>query len=407
MFTNGIPEGNRRKRVRKGTKSCSECSSICSGCQERNTPCLSQEYADDHHSPSAEDLRMAHRMARVESLLETLMDKPPPQNSVDGLTRSSIPAAMGRSQPLFASLTDGIPVQADVSPAIGKFESLRRQLTAMLFCQEDVDYLFASSYGWWLIQQHMMPYATSSDEIDPRGIFSVGTVLTENLMAVTRLLLCIAICIQQLSSDVDIYKIQTAVPLRQTMSSIVGFIAQNVASDDEMTGSLEGVECLALQGIYEVVAFRKAITVAQLLGLHRATVKTSQKIFQENIDLEQARRSDLWYQISRAERYLSVMLGVPSSIGAAAFNSHYNAPWLSTEHLYHKNLYQISGLILARNQGDFTHSFSTTQRIGEQLDSFAKQMSPDWWEIPASLLSTRTNKASVEFERIMCQIWPF
>lgn len=34
-------------------------------------------------------------------------------------------------------------------------------------------------------------------------------------------------------------------------------------------------------------------------------------------------------------------------------------------------------------------------------------MSPDWWEIPASLLSTRTKEASVQFERVMCQIWHF
>lgn len=195
-------------------------------------------------------------------------------------------------------------MQADISPAMGKIESSRQKLTAMLLCQEDVDYLFASSYGWWLIQQHMMPYLPSLDEIDSRGLFTVSTVSREDPIAVTRLLLCIAICIQQLSSDVDIHKIKTTVPLRQTMSSIVEFIAQNVTSDDEMIGSLEGVECLALQGMYEVntgnlrrswLSFRKAITVAQLLGLHRAATKTSQ----ENI-LQQTRRNALWYQISRA-----------------------------------------------------------------------------------------------------------
>lgn len=101
------------------------------------------------------------------------------------------------------------------------------------------------------------------------------------------------------------------------------------------------------------------------------------------------------------------MLGVPSSTGATAFNARNRSPWLSTEDLYHQKLYQLSGLILARNQDDFTHSFSTTQRISEELDLFANQMSPDWWEIPASLQSTRIKEASVEFERVMCQIWHF
>ena len=70
-------------------------------------------------------------------------------------------------------------------------------------------------------------------------------------------------------------------------------------------------------------------------------------------------------------------------------------------------MYHISGLILARNQGDGTHAFSTTQRISEQLDSLAEQMPPSWWEIPTKIPVNRTKEASAQFERIMCQIWHF
>jgi hypothetical protein len=83
------------------------------------------------------------------------------------------------------------------------------------------------------------------------------------------------------------------------------------------------------------------------------------------------------------------------------------ATWLSQEDHYHMQLYHISGLILARNQEDFTHSFSTTQRIGELLDSLSEEMPPAWWDIPTSILTDRTKEASVEFERVMCQIWHF
>ena len=79
---------------------------------------------------------------------------------------------------------------------------------------------------------------------------------------------------------------------------------QKENSDDEVTGSIEGVECFALQGIYEVNAgnlrrswltFRKAITIAQLLGLHRKPFKTPQ----ETLDLAETKRLHLWYQVSR------------------------------------------------------------------------------------------------------------
>ena len=41
------------------------------------------------------------------------------------------------------------------------------------------------------------------------------------------------------------------------------------------------------------------------------------------------------------------------------------------------------------------------------MDSLAVKMSPAWWELPINLLKDRTREASVQFERIMCQIWHF
>jgi hypothetical protein len=101
------------------------------------------------------------------------------------------------------------------------------------------------------------------------------------------------------------------------------------------------------------------------------------------------------------------LLGVPSATGSAVFPFDDDAAWLSPEDIYHKHLYHMAGLILARNQEDPTHSFSTTQRIGEQLDALAETMSPAWWEVPTKIINNRTKEASTQFERVMCQIWHF
>lgn len=53
------------------------------------------------------------------------------------------------------------------------------------------------------------------------------------------------------------------------------------------------------------------------------------------------------------------------------------------------------------------HAFSATQEIDEKLDSLAKHMPQDWWEIPSALMTSRTEEAASQFERIMCQIWHF
>jgi hypothetical protein len=107
------------------------------------------------------------------------------------------------------------------------------------------------------------------------------------------------------------------------------------------------------------------------------------------------------------ERYLSLMLGVPSATSSVSFPFDDHAPGLSLEDFYNKHLCSIAGLILTRNQGDATHAFSATQEIDQKLDSLAKQMPPAWWELPTSGVDGRTDEAANQFEQIICQIWHF
>lgn len=245
-------------------------------------------------------------MARVESLLETLMDTMNWSQYSD-MTPSPIPATAKESRPSFPSRSNGSGVQAEVSPPIGKFEILRQRLATMLPCQVDVDSLFSSSHGWWLIQQHMMPHLPDSTENDFHGLFNVSDVSKGHPLTIARLLFCIAICIQQLPPEMDMRNFQITKPLRDMMGDIIDFLVRNVTSDDELIGNIESIECLALQGIYEVnagnlrrswLSFRKAVAIAQLLGLHRVAVNSSQ----EGLDLMKTKRRHLWYQVSRGVR---------------------------------------------------------------------------------------------------------
>jgi hypothetical protein len=226
---------------------------------------------DDDSSSKADDSALARRMARVESMLEILMERIPGAQS-NSLTPSSNLKTSNESIPLFPSLSDGPRNQA--GPPTAKLENLRQRLARMLPPQRDVDILLSSSHGWWLIQQHMMTHLPDSTEIGFYGMFNVSAVSQGHPIIIARLLLCLEICIQQLPPDMEI---------------------------------LEGVECLALQGIYEVnagnlrkswLAYRKAVTIVQLLGVHRVGVKTS-----ESQELKESKRHHLWYQVSRGVSY--------------------------------------------------------------------------------------------------------
>lgn len=230
-------------------------------------------------------------MARVESLLETLVARmtqgQPEQSSVLSISNESQYNAFGS--------------QAEASFPAGKpEEALRQKLAALLLCQEDVNFLLASSHGWWLIQQHMTPHISdATTQYDVDDSLNVAAVSKLSAVTITRALFVIAICIQQLSPEINRRKFRCKTPLREIMTGIMDFVVGNVTSDDNLVGSVEGVECLSLQAVYEVnagnlrrswVTFRKAITIGQLLGLHNMTVKSSQ---------EDMKRHHLWYHIAR------------------------------------------------------------------------------------------------------------
>lgn len=191
---------------------------------------------------------------------------------------------------------------------LGRIEKLRQKLAAMLPCQEDVDCLSDSSYGWWLMQRHMLPNLLRIPEEDLQKPFDVSIVSASHPMIIARLLLCVALCIQQLPPDFDPRRLQIKGSLREMMERNVTTVAATVTYDDELTGSMEGIECFSLQGLYQVIAgnfrrawlsFRKAINVAQLMGLHRVSLKTSQ----EAEDVIETRRHYMWYHIIQEVRH--------------------------------------------------------------------------------------------------------
>lgn len=280
---------------------------------------------------------LGQRIGRVEMLLEKLMETVSqtkeethtPYEPVGVLTPSSTPATTYHSQPQFMSLFDdalgqqtevrtpmpqpqsisvsnsNLPASGGKACPIGRVEKLRRELSAMAPCQEDINYLFDLSDGWWLIRRHIMPHLLGIPERDFQKVFDVSTILASNPMTIARFLLAVALCVQQLPPHIDTRRLHIKVPLREMMEKIVTTVTTTVISDDELIGSMEGIECLVLQGVYHINAgnlrrswliFRRAINVAQLMGLHRASLKTSQ----EAADLMETSRHYMWYQIMKA-----------------------------------------------------------------------------------------------------------
>jgi hypothetical protein len=275
-------------------------------------------------------------MGKVETLLEKLMEKVTQVNegprdlhdSAGGLPLSSRPETSYLSQTQGGSsfntatqnkanangyITSPQSISAMSSIAVsingeerrvGGLEKLQRRLAAMLPCQEDVDQLMEMSRGWWLIQRHMLPDIGILGELESRNPFEVSAVSRGHPIIIARLLLCVALCIQQLPPEIDPRRFETKKPLREMIEEIFTFVTSAVISDDELVGRREGVECVVLQGLYHTNAgnlrkawlvFRRAINIAQLLGFHRVSFK----IHEEIPDLKERLHNRMWFEIMR------------------------------------------------------------------------------------------------------------
>jgi len=131
---------------------------------------------------------------------------------------------------------------------------------------------------------------------------------TYNLAEVSKLhptviaksLLYLAVCSQQLPGGFDTSKLQLGPSLDQRIEKYMSTVQSLITSDDEVVSTIEGLECLLLQGIYHIncgnlrrawLTFRRALNVGQLMGIHRG-----------NDNMHGAK--NMWYQILQGDRYL-------------------------------------------------------------------------------------------------------
>ena len=158
-----------------------------------------------------------------------------------------------------------------------------------------------------------------------------------------------------------------------------------VTTNETLLGTLEALESIVLEGYYHIncgniqrawTAMRRAVTAAQLLGLHRPGHYRYKVIDRRNDHEPEA----IWSSILSMERVLSLLLGLPTSTGTvgitlqdAAFDSTHrcNLPVL---------LGNVTIRILERNQvGSSQHATILTKAIDRELIHIAEMLPPIFW----------------------------
>lgn len=405
QLSNALEVGSRRRRVRKGTKSCWECKRRkirctfavlsdpkCDGCKRRETTCVGQEF---HIQTPAQD-----RLSRVEGMVQQLTQEVAAAHNL----RKNVSDAPSREDLLESTSptgrqvihTAGISAPASsvvISPSALDFQAdenhsrLSQALIATWPSQNDIGLIAGTPVQPpWLLSK---TYFTPNSQL--RSLLQLPSPGAHPVLIAQKLLL-LALYLQGIrSSSVQNIKGLSS-SCHDIMSRVVGAATRLVTSCDELVDSVEGIECIMMESTYKEnngnlrsswVALRRAMVIAQMLGLHRTLgLKLSSLKILESGTQKRLVPEHLWFRLVQSDRYLSLMLGLPQG----SVENDFATPQLlerctSLERMRRLNSV-AAGRILQRSTADDLNDLTKMHEIDKLLQEASALMPPKWWVAP-------------------------
>ena len=270
-----------------------------------------------------------------------------------------------------------------------KNDTLCRTLLSFFPPEQKQEALLKATYSWWWswhdVYPHLFGLKRSCDVVR----FVANLKSSGSVQQTAKALLCLLIIQQEVSHSLNTsYEITKAA---SDTSQALSIIDEKVLNDDELAGTIDGIECMILRTKYEMNAsrirkawllYRRAISLAQVSGLHKRTTNAV------NDTSLSSRKDSLWKALYIGDRFLSLMLGLPygsteihSDIGR---DSEAWAKGIQTQNIgehYFYRLAHIIGHIIDRNQQlPSNNMLPLTFKIDGEMMELAASMPNDWWE---------------------------
>ncbi|KAJ5819457.1 hypothetical protein N7474_005048 [Penicillium riverlandense] len=435
----------KRRKVRKGTRSCWECKRrkirctfassedvTCICCQRRRAPCVSQEMPENLSAARKGNQHLSERIARAEDFIKGFLaskDVESTGQTPRGLRqdkRSNSDALKTRSNELALSsnrppptptelLGGSAPNSSHLIPdlcGISGQGTARDHLFAAFPSEEDATILLreSSKVSHYLYVINTQPHSMLTHETlaTPRSIGELPDPNTHPVMLARRMLLfAITLQIQGGENPLGLSE-PRSVLMRRLMTAATTW----VTTKEAMHETIESLICIILEGVFEMnsgnlrrawVVYCRAITVAQLMGLHRSPMPPLRRIDPE---LE-AKPEFMWFRIVYVDRYLSLLLGLPQgtddkSMGAMSVLR--NEPPLGR---FERLLTVIASRILERNESAFAPTeITTTQSLDSELLRVSEGMPASFWR-PANFqnITPGSPDALLETVRLAAQVY--
>ncbi|CAI7576302.1 unnamed protein product [Penicillium viridicatum] len=420
----------KRRKIRKGTKSCWECKkrkmkcvypdpsspadaeAICIGCQRRGCECVSQEFGfvdgreneghlgrkGRHHTSGKDD----DRVARVEALVEQLIRKVDRHGGVGVPVTSEIPtpsygiptpdvASIDQESSRFLSLCkpsdDPGPAEAE-----GRYDKLSQKLHESLPSRQVIEMIYNARGSKAVLFYELLnaPYAV----LKQNGLKSPDSLLeipspSSHPVLIARHMLYIATFLQHLGPNS--LRAINCLPesLPALMERLAGTVINSVTTNDEFFGSIEGLECVMMESMYyhnggnlrrSWIANRRAMAIAQMMNLHQSQSRAKYKVLDPKA---KTYPQFMWFRIVSLDRNLCLMLGLTqgsfdrSMATGTAFRDDTPMGRLERMHC------TLASRILERNESDpCANDFALTQNLDLELQKAARSMPSRWWLMP-------------------------
>ncbi|KAJ4310987.1 hypothetical protein N0V84_010686 [Fusarium piperis] len=404
------------KRMRLGTKSCTECrrrkvrcifpdgSDRCRQCKAHKTACrpqqapLSDSISTSSHSPDCvQSNEVASEALRLQECQRLGL---PLDTSINALfthiiSRSASSGCIPSDQDLDASgVLENAPLMKNLRETLPTRPSLQAGLRPRL--QEPFPRhliktymptapilvsIFQYTQHFWATWPLASTLTDTGERCFPDSVplavrFVQQAALSPNPGVLARALVWLSLCLQELPKD---FNKDTPLDMPMKPSEFIAHYIQEVEQLLRLSSSpvcnLEFIEALTLQ--YELFIFmgrpcsawkstRTALNNAMILGLHGFNLNR--------------RKCEIWNALWVQDRHLSLFLGLPYAVPEHFIRPDRIEQGDSLEQKIIRKVAIISGHITDRNCHQLESSYSSTARIMEEMDQLKDMIPTEWWE---------------------------
>ncbi|CAK7265160.1 hypothetical protein SEPCBS57363_001439 [Sporothrix epigloea] len=330
--------------------------------------------------------------------VRTSFDKSVPSNAAANTATKDSLTSMHHTRPV-----------DPVSEEWRRRQHLSRLLLSLFPTQEDINTIISSPPSQYVVSLFYSKENVTSGRCEPPSKLHEVPPLTSHPAVIARRLLQLTLCMQQMAPCfLSAKKLQFKEPVAKVMDRIFGVVSHTVASNEEMIGSLEGLQCLILLGQQQSnagqlrkawLSYRRAMSLAQLMGLDRGNTRALKSCDPTSDPRTWPTPSALWYRINSCDRYVSLLLGLRagcqdddgySTLKASAANNASpdcieKEEKETPEETLEKMHTILTGRIIERNHGKISleQSYAVTRAIDAELRTAAsRNLDPLWWELP-------------------------